>query len=225
MVQQKISSCLLNTKIIDLPEKGLARSLNAGIDNSINQYVLMMDSDCVFESGALKEFFGNLDSAEVAKGRVVYLQKGIISSVISKVRDYINYDELKPYNPFVCINKSIKDKIGGYYYDNNIFWTEDADLNLRIKKAEIIPKYIFSSIVYHAPLTIKHDLAGAFKAGVGKRKRVEQKIAFGVNSHFKKIFDMMGKKGILSGVYYFLWNCVYVYGYFFQLLFKYASSK
>lgn len=212
-------------KIINLPDKSPVKSLNAGIDNSINQYVLTMDSDCVFEKGALREFFNNLDNAEVVKGRVVYLQKGIISSAISKVRDYINYDELKPYNPFVCINKNIKNKIGGYYYNNNIFWTEDADLNLRIKKAKIIPKYIFSSIMYHAPLTMKHDLKGAFKHGIGKRKRVEQKIAFGVNSHFDKVFDVMRKKGILPGTYYFIWNCFYVCGYFCQFLFKYVLLK
>jgi len=204
-------------RTVEIKERNLSKALNIGIERANNQNVILMDSDCKFEKGAIKRLFEGLQGNYVAKGKVVFQSDDFISKTIAKVREYSYYDPPRPYNPFLAIRKDVKPLIGNYYFDESIHWTEDADLNTRIKNAGIRVSYVFSARVFHPPLTLKHDLRSAFRYGIGKRIRVEKGISNGIGTHFAKIFDIGLKKGLLASLYYLVWNCFYLFGYIYQI--------
>ena len=205
-------------KRVNIRERNLAKALNIGIEKSIHKKVLLIDSDCKFEKGAIRKLYAGLQNRYIAKGMIVYECDDFISRVIAKVRDYTNYDTPKPYNPFLGIKKSIKKYIGNYYFDSDIHWTEDADLNSRLTKADIKVNYVFSAKAFHPPLSLKQDLRSAFRYGIGKRIRVEKRKSQSVGIHFSKVFAVAFKKGYWAGVYYFVWNCFYLIGYVYQFI-------
>jgi len=205
-------------KIVRLPERNLAKALNVGIEKARNRKVILIDSDCVFQKGAIKKVYKALENNSIAKGKVVFQSNSFVSQVIAKTRDYVYYNPPKPYNPFLGVRKDVKDLIEGYYFDENIYWTEDADLNSRLKIAEIKVKYVFSAKAFHPPLTLKYDLRSAFRYGIGKRIRVVKGKSSGLGTHFESIPDLVSKKGILPGIYYFFWSVSFASGYLYQIL-------
>lgn len=209
--QYKVKKIIIN-------ERNLPKALNVGIENSKYNNVLFMDADCIFQKGAIRKLYMGLEKNYLAKGKVIFEKKGFISTVIAKVREYNTSDTLKPYNPFLCMNKNIKKYIDNYYFDHDIHWTEDADLNVRTIKAGIKINYVLSAKIFHPPLTLKHDLRSSFRYGIGKRIRVEKGTVKGLGSHFSKILDVVLKKGFLSGLYFLIWNSVYSAGYIYQII-------
>lgn len=205
-------------KTVEIPERNLAKALNAGIARSRNKKVILIDSDCRFEKGAVRKLYRGLQNHYIAKGKVVFESNNFISRIIAKVREYSYYDTPKPYNPFLGIRKDVRKLIGNYFFDSDIHWTEDADLGTRLKKANIKVNYVFDARAFHPPLSLKHDLRSAFRYGIGKRIRVEKRTTSGIGTHFDKIFDVMSKKGFSAGGYYLFWNCFYLFGYFYQLV-------
>ncbi len=207
-----------SVKVITLSERNLPKSLNAGIEAASNQRIILMDSDCVFHPKAIRKVYFSLSKHFVAKGKVVFKYKNTISLWISKVRDYTNSNTVKAYNPFLGLRKDIQQHIGGYIFDDRIYWTEDADLNKRIVEAGLKIKSVPDAIAYHPPLTLKQDLISSFRYGIGKRIRVEKNITKGIGSKFSKIPDFVIKKGIFPVIYFFVWNCFYTAGYFYQII-------
>jgi len=202
---------------VKIRERNLPKALNIGIEKATNPNVILMDSDCRFESGAIKKLLKGLQKYYIAKGKVIFQSHNFLSRIIAKAREYSYYEPPKPYNPFLGIKKSIKKHIGGYYFDETIHWTEDADLNTRLKKAKVKINYVFSARVFHPPLTLKHDLRSAFRYGIGKRIRVEKGVSDGIGTHFGKVLDVVIKKGVLVGIYYAIWNCLYLLGFIYQI--------
>ncbi len=207
-----------DVKVVEIKERNLSKALNIGIEEARHPNIILIDSDCRFERGAIKKLFRGLQRHYIAKGRVIFESNNLLSKTIAKVREYVYYDPPKPYNPFLAIKKSVKKLIGNYYFNEKIHWTEDADLNMRLKKAGVEVNYVFSARVFHHPLGLKHDLRSAFRYGIGKRIRVENKVSSGIGTHFLKILDVGIKKGFLAGFYYFVWNCSYLLGYLYQLM-------
>lgn len=207
-----------DVKVVEIKERNLSKALNIGIEEAKYSNTILIDSDCRFEKGAIKKLFKGLQEHYIAKGKVVFESNDLLSKTIAKVREYAYYDPPRPYNPFLAIKKNVKKLIGNYYFDEEIHWTEDADLNARLKKAGIEVNYVFSARVFHPPLSLKHDLRSAFRYGIGKRIRVEKKMSSGTGTHFLKILDVGIKKGFLASFYYFVWNCSYLFGYLYQLM-------
>jgi len=208
----------LKVKIIVLKKANLSNALNYGIKNSTNDKIIFMDSDCKFQKGSIRKVNNALNDNLIVKGKVAFQHNDVFSKIVADTRDYVNYDDPKPYNPFLAINKKIKKYSGGYYFDSQIHWTEDADFYSRLKRSNIKVKYLFSAMVYHPPLTFVQDLRSAFRYGVGKRIRVEKGRANSMGTHFSNIPDLTNKKGLLAGMYYFLWSISYMFGYFYQIV-------
>lgn len=207
-----------NIKKVIVSERNLPKALNAGIENSKYKHVLFMDADCVFERGAIRKLLGGMGESYLAKGNVIFQRNNFTSEIIAKVREYLTSDPPRPYNPFLCMRKDIKKQIDNYYFDNDIHWTEDADLNVRVTRAGIKVKYVMSAKIFHPPLTMKYDLKSSFRYGIGKRIRIEKGIAKGLGSFFRNIPDVISKKGIFPGIYLFIWNCFYTAGFIYQII-------
>lgn len=207
----------LKVKIVSLKEPNLSNALNNGIKNSAHDKVIFIDSDCRFKKGSIRKVYEALKENLIVKGKVVFEYKDLYSKIVADTRDYINYNNPKPYNPFLAIDKKIKNYTEGYYFDSQIHWTEDADFYSRLKKSNVKVHYLFSAKAYHPPLTFIQDLRSAFRYGIGKRIRVEKDNANGIGTHFSDIFDIADKKDLLAGIYYSLWNISYTLGYFYQI--------
>lgn len=208
----------LAVKIVNVKEANLSKALNFGIKNSSNNKIIFIDSDCYFQKGAIRKAFVALKTNLIVKSKVVFLYNNPPSKVIADTRDFVNYNYPKPYNPFLAIDKRIKKYSNGYYFDSQIHWTEDADFYSRLKRSNIKVKYLFSAKAYHPPLTFAQDLKSAFRYGIGKRIRTEKGKTKGIGTHFLNIPDLINKKGLLPGIYYFFWNTTYLVGYLYQIV-------
>lgn len=205
---------------IEIFERNLGLSREIAIRKSKYNKILLMDSDCVFEGDCIKKAYKALDKYKVVKCKVVFLYRDYIGKIISKVRDYINYDEVKAFAPGLALKKSILEDVGGYYFDGDIHWVEDSELNNRINDAGIEMKFLPEAKIYHSSLTLKQDLRSAFRYGCGKRIGVKKGIMEGIGSFFPKIFDVLKKKGVVPFFYIVLWNVFYCSGFFSQAVFK-----
>lgn len=198
-----------------ISERNLGYALNVGIDNATYNKVLLMDSDCIFEKGTIKLLYQGLENFKIAKGRIIFKFNNFFTKIVAKARDYSVADTLNAYKPPLALKKSIINDVG-YYFDNDIHWTEDDDLDQRVQTANLPINFVTNAIIYHPPIMLIRDLKSAFRYGIGKRIRVEKKIAKGLGSDFKYLFDAIKKKGVLCGIYLFFWNITYFLGYIFQ---------
>ena len=214
-----------NVKFLEISEKNLGLSRELAIKKSKFKNIFLMDSDCIFGKGCIEKTYQALKKFKIVKCHVIFSHKNLIESVISKVRDYITYNEIKAFAPGLAFRKDILKDIGNYFFDEDIHWVEDSELNNRIKKANIKIGYIQDAIIYHSPLTIYQDLRSAFRYGCGKRIGVEKGIMNGIGSFFFKTFDVIKKKGFLAGLYITIWNITYCLGYLIQAIFDIYHIK
>jgi len=220
---QQVKKILKSTKsnkikIVEIKTKSLPRALNAGIEAAKNDKVVLIDSDCVFEKGAIKKIDVDLNNNLVVKGKVIFQSDDFQSNVVAKAREYVYTYPPKPYNPFLAVKKDLSDKVGGRIFDGDIYWTEDADLQVRLEKNKVFVKYNFDAVAYHPPLSMKRDLLSAFRYGIGKRIRVEKGTAVGIGTSFQYIPDTIKKMGVAVGLYGVAWNFSYIFGYFYQIV-------
>jgi len=215
-IKNLIKKYFVKTYLIQ--ERNLGAALNIGIQNATYDKVLLMDSDCVFKKGTIRLLYNGLNNFKLAKGKVIFEFNNFFNRILAKAREYTTSDTPSAYKPPLALKKSIIDDVE-YFFDNDVHWTEDEDLDERVRAAKVSINFLPDAVIYHPPVTLKSDLRSAFRYGIGKRIRVEKKIAKGLGSDFPYLFDAIGKKGLLVGIYLFFWNIVYSLGYIFQILF------
>lgn len=203
-------------KKISVPQRNLAKALNIGVNRAKHDKVVLIDSDCIFQKRAIEKACIALEYYPVVKGKVIFESNSLSSKIVAETREYVYNNPPKIYNPFLCIDKKIKNKVGGYYFDEDIFWTEDADLSSRIIKAKIPVKFLTTAKANHASVSILYDLKSAFRYGIGRYLRVYKKKTVGINAHWNNIPDIAIKKGISKALYYLVWNVVYSIGFLYQ---------
>jgi glycosyltransferase involved in cell wall biosynthesis len=207
----KVKTCFLQ-------ERNLSAALNAGIKCATFDNVLFMDSDCTFRKGTIMLLYNGLQGFKLAKGKVIFESTNLWNRIFARAREYTTSDKLSAYKPPLAMKKSIIKDIG-YYFDEDIHWTEDADLDRRVKEKRISIHFIPEAIIYHPPVTLFGDLRSAFRYGIGKRIRKEKGKTKGLGTFFFSTFDIIKKKGILTALYMLFWNLSYCAGYFYQFLF------
>ena len=115
--------------------------------------------------------------------------------------------------PSIGIRKDIKKKIG-YYFDEDIKWIEDSELNHRAKAKNIEIGVIKKLTCIHDNLTFKQDLKSAYRYGSGvktaARKGLHKKRP---TANWNLIIPCFKQK-FLAGLYCILWNIVYCFGYY-----------
>lgn len=204
---------------------------NLGIKHATNDKVFLMNSDCTFGRNCLELINDCLNDFQVVKARLTFTHDGFVSKIIAKSREYhcgyIPGEEVPLYTPSLAIRKDLVNVLG-YYFDEDIHWTEDSDLRHRIKAAGVKAKYLPDAKIYHAPLGIRKDLMSAFRYGIGERIRAEKGTTIGGHNFLpvlKKILAgnwirylkrVMAKKGSLVALYMIPWNFWYFFGYHAQ---------
>lgn len=202
----------LDLKIIEIPERNLSKARNIGTIESKYDKVVYYDSDCVLVPGALVNFERLLEEYDLVDGCVKFLSDTKQSKVVSAMRSMgVTGMALCP---AMGLNKRIIDKIG-FYFDEEIQWIEDSELNRRAMKCNIPIGKIEEVTCIHDNLTYRQDLRSARRYGTGA------KIATKRGLHPKRpcanwnLVSPCFKQGVRCGMYAILWNINYCLGYFF----------
>lgn len=199
--------------MVEIPERNLSKSRNIGMKSAHYDNVIFYDSDCVMTGGALKKYEEMFEKYMLVDGAVKFRSDTFQSKIISVQRSM----GLPGYAlcPSMGVRKDIVEKIG-YYFDEDIKWIEDSELNNRAKKENIEVGTIESLTCIHDNLTFKQDLKSAYRYGTGV------KIAASKGLHKKRptanwnLIMPCFKKKFLAGIYCIIWNMVYCFGYYFK---------
>ncbi|MED4014138.1 glycosyltransferase [Priestia aryabhattai] len=200
-------------KIVELPEANLAKAYNAGINATSYEKVLLMDSDCKFKPGAISLLYKGLELAPLSKGLIVHNRTNFLNSIVARARDFHISGYLNAYSPALAFHKSIVQEIG-YYFDEDLRWSEDHDFDNRVRKAGLKIAYIKNAKVLHPELTPKQDLNAAFNYGLGhgvgiqkgifkERKENSVKKIKKMKNFYKLVAE---KQGHLAAIYMLIWN-------------------
>lgn len=212
----------LKVRICEIQEANLSTAYNNGIKHASRNNILLMDSDCIFSKNTIKLLYTGLEYEKFSKGLVIFRSNSLISKIISKVREYTTTDFISAYSPPLVFSKDIKNLIGGYYFHEQVPWSEDSEFNYRIQQAGLRIHYNPKAVIYHAPISIIQDIRSGFKYGRGKR--ISETLGllpktkyFDLPTHTKKFlktYEVFHTKGLLPALYYFfIWRPVNKIGY------------
>jgi glycosyltransferase involved in cell wall biosynthesis len=224
---RRILKSFQEVKICEIKPANLSKAYNNGIRHASRNNILLMDSDCVFAKNTIELLYNGLKHEKLSKGLVIFRNNNLVSKTISKVREYTTTDFISAYSPPLAFSKDIKDLIGGYYFHNQVPWSEDSEFNYRVQKARLKIHYNQKAIIYHAPITIKQDIKSGLRYGRGKRISEELNLLpktdyLQLSVHTKKFIktnEVFRRKGILPALYYFfIWRPINRIGYFIQSL-------
>ncbi|UUN29694.1 glycosyltransferase family 2 protein [Streptomyces sp. FIT100] len=155
------------TEIDDVGNLGAA--YNAGAAATDRQYLLLMDSDCVFAPGVVRAMVRAVLTAPVVKGQVVYGESdGVLSKLTARVREFDEGDYISALSPPLIYNREIVGHIGGYHFDELIHWCEDREFDFRLQLAGIPVVYLPEARIFHDAQHGFANMRSYFRYGVGE---------------------------------------------------------
>jgi|SRR3989338_8951952 len=211
----------LGVKSVDVPEQNLGICYNAGMDAATHELVLFMDSDCIFDQGAIaKMHAGKQTNPEaLVRGQVVFQQNSLQSRITKSAREVTTANVPYAFIPPLLIDKNVFQRINdGYRFAEDVGWCVDYEFELRRTKAEVPLIHQTDARIFHDPISIKSDLRSAFKYGTGKRKRHKrtgEKVNF-LEVLREPILRGFREAGPVTGLYLVLWKSALYSGYYSQ---------
>ncbi len=211
------SSKIFILSTVEIEEKNLSKARNIGTKESKTSKVIHYDSDCLYVPGAIQMYSDYLNHYMLVDGRVEYKHNSFQSEVVAFLRS------LGLPNCALCpsigINKKIIDLVG-YYFDEDIKWIEDADLNARARKANVKIGKINTTTCIHDTLSFRQDLKSAYRYGTGakiakgkKLYSIEGKTRKNANANWQLLKPCF-KRSIFHGLYAIAWNLCYCIGFY-----------
>ncbi|MBD3249167.1 glycosyltransferase [Candidatus Woesearchaeota archaeon] len=234
----------LDATVTEIEDNNLARAYNKGIEASSYDNMLFMDSDCTFDLKTIRKLYDGLKEAPLSKGKVEFASNSWISKVVALSREYHVTDIINAYSPPLAFKKSIKDDIGGMYYNDILFWTEDHEFDQRVQKAGLNLHYDETATIQHGELSPKADLRSSFHYGGGYFEGIKAGITqpgfmYGGNKNTLKsmgldvlrtlslpafIADVTKKKNFATAVYMTAWMASFAAGYYSQACFDFLGA-
>ena len=213
IVNKYKKSNVFELKIVEIPDRNLSKSRNVGMVNSKYDKVVFYDSDCIIIDGSISKYDEILNKYLLVDGKVEFKSDNIQSKIISVQRSM----GLPGYAlcPSIGINKKIINKIG-YYFDEDIKWIEDSELNKRAKKCNIEVGIINEITCVHDNLSFKQDLKSAYRYGCGVKTAAKKGLHKKRPTANWNLIIPCFKKNFLSGIYCIIWNIVYCFGYYYS---------
>jgi len=208
------------TIYLNIGKANLALALEKGTWKAKNNWVLYMDSDCVFEKKAIAKFKSAFKSGdpnnEVYKGDIMFIHNGFISQIIARSRQHHTAEQLTAYKPPLALSKNIVKKVGGYFFNKKLIWREDSDLDNRIREAgfKIIP--VKGGTIYHGAITLKTDLRSTFRYGIGGA--IAKRLKIKLTEVPRSFGSTLKSQGLLPALYMLFRNSFYTVGYCYQIL-------
>jgi glycosyltransferase involved in cell wall biosynthesis len=157
--------------VLSTPERGIGRAYNRAIVQAATPLVLLMDSDCIFEPGAIAAMLAEA-SCGLVKGRVQFETEGLGSRLVASARrlteDPLVTKKVNAYSPPLLYRTSIVERMGGYHFDTAMKWREDRDFELRRRKSELPVRCVPEAVIWHKPLSLGADLRSVWSYGGGQ---------------------------------------------------------
>lgn len=196
----------LGIRNIVVSRKNASLTTNKGLSLIKSGKVLITDSDTVFAKGCIRKLEKDLDKYDVVKAKLIFRYGDqSLSKLIANLRLYFNSKSTKMFTPGLAFNLSIKNRIGGYFFDENVTWGEDSEFSNRIDYLKLKAHYDEEAMIYHPAVSIKHDLASAFLTGA---KKPEKKTFFGIIvkriATYGQIYGSFGFPTFLYGLVWYL---------------------
>lgn len=159
----------LRIKYCVVPKRNISITTNKGLELVKTNKVLVTDCDTIFNKDCIKLLEDALDKYDVVKPQIVFQNNGSLQSIlVANLRTYFNSKNRKMFTPGLAFRMSIKNRVGGYYFDNKVVWAEDSEFSNRVEENRLKTHVIKKAKLFHPPVSIKHDLAGAFLIGAKK---------------------------------------------------------
>ncbi|MFE0774883.1 glycosyltransferase family 2 protein [Streptomyces sp. NPDC058861] len=157
--------------VLSAPESGIGLAYNHAIEHAVTPLVLLMDSDCVFEPGAVAAMLAEA-SHGLVKGRVRFETSGRGSRLVAAARrlteDPLVTKKVNAYSPPLLYRTDIVDRMGGYHFDTAMKWREDRDFELRRRRSGLPVRLVPEAVVWHKPLSVRDDLRSVRAYGAGQ---------------------------------------------------------
>ena len=217
----------LNIPHVIVPRGNLGVTFNAGIEKASTGKVIIMTDDATFNPDAIGRLTESLEYADASKARILfqYDDNKPLTKVFANARDSINSSPTRVLTPGLAINKEIKQKMGGHYFDQQVRWAEDAEFSYRFHQNGLRFNYVPEATINHPPVSVRHDLRGAFLIGLSKRRAVEldlrepnenvlptiKRLVSGESINKKR--KVVEEKGLVTAAYMTLWDFYYNFGY------------
>ncbi len=172
-----------NIRIVYTKKKNISLARNIGVLQARGEFLVFIDSDCVFDDNYLKNLIRTHNKQDVIKGKIDYtLGRSAFDRNYSWLRTYFNDNyKLSPYTPNLIINKKIYNKVG--LYNEELSGAEDSEWSQRFKE------YNEYNLVYSPNLSVSHGLDDAKKSqktwmlyGIGRAYQVKKAKLFYGNS-------------------------------------------
>jgi GT2 family glycosyltransferase len=201
-------------RCVELPERNVGATYDAGVVNARHDLVMIMNTDCVFLPDAIKRLYAawlaNQDA--VIRGVVIFRGHSFASRVVNRLYRLQVASPPRAYTPALVLHRSIQSKIDGYFFDRDMHWAEDDDFDRRVQTAGIRVIHVPEAIVLHARPTLRSNLRSAFRYGIGHRI-AEEKGLFGRDRQFNltpqrllaEFHDARRRAGLVTGLFAVAW--------------------
>jgi len=204
--------------VVEIAERNLGAACQAGCVAASNDHVILMNTDSVFEPGAIRKMVEDWSYDTVVRATLRFAGRGLGTRVIENLQTHHLSHPDRAYQPGLLFHRGLVDQIGGYFFDEDIHWTEDADFDRRVRSAGI-GVVVSSAIVQHGKVTVLQKLRSAFRYGVG-RAIAELKGLHGTYPHFRPSvaftlgdWDLLRRRyGRATSVYNVFWTIAFSCG-------------
>ncbi len=151
-------------------------SCNRGLSAVETKFAFIIDSDCVLHPGCLEEITTQLRKSQLVRAQVNFQSwSGIYLS--KEIADWHwktnNRLPIRAYTPGLGLRLDICPLLGGYFFDERIFWSCDSEFSYRVQKVGLNVAYSEGAIISHAAISFSHFISSAFKLGMGTRAQVK----------------------------------------------------
>lgn len=169
---RKYAGATPDVTVVSSKSRGIGRAYNRAIARAVTPWIVLMDSDCVFEPGAIKHLISHSGTADLVKGRVRFESRNAGSRLVAGARRLTEDPELthkvSAYSPPLLYRAGVVEHMGGYHFDSRLTWREDRDFELRRRKAGIPVHLAADAVIWHKPLSLMDDLRSVWAYGAGQ---------------------------------------------------------
>jgi len=146
---------------------------NAGLDQVTQSTVIIIDSDTVLVPGTLAAVRTALEDAEIVNVPIEFDPgSNVVTRAVAKVRTFDNSYDGQAYKPGIAWRMSVKQRLGGYWYDSRVRWPCDAEMLWRIREYGITIRHLPEPGLVHRPNPLAHAVRAYFHYGVGDGRRI-----------------------------------------------------
>jgi hypothetical protein len=164
---------------------------NAGMALATTDKILLVDSDCVFDSGAVKAVDDALDRSAVVNLPIRFAARdSALSQAIATCRHFDNTYNRAAFKPGIAFRAEVRQLIGGYWYDERICWPCDSELLWRLKQLNVPIEHLDGVAIEHRPISLQHALRAYHAYGRDGWKRVT---ALRQTTHLYPLSNLAGK--------------------------------